>query len=317
MKLSVYEADGGKCKLYCQNLCLLAKLFIDHKTLYYDVEPFLFYILTINDDKTGSRIVGYFSKEKHCIQKNNVSCIMILPPYQKYGFGRFLIDFSYLLSRVEQVPGTPEKPLSDLGKISYTSYWKNSIMKVIKDRHEISINEISKETFMTTTDIISALESTNMLKKKDAKTYSIYLSEKDLDKMLNKPRLSVHPQDLRWTKYLSQYHKDPTLEEEDAEPEIITTTTNHKTKPKENGIKMEMDEEEQDIENQIENDKYKINNHENGVFGANGNGAVDGDDDETDADSDATSIISIVKYESFIKVNNNNSPSRQEHPQVT
>jgi hypothetical protein len=25
---------------------LLAKLFLDHKTLYYDVEPFLFYIIT-------------------------------------------------------------------------------------------------------------------------------------------------------------------------------------------------------------------------------------------------------------------------------
>ena len=33
-------------QLYCQNLCLLAKLFLDHKTLYYDVEPFLFYVLT-------------------------------------------------------------------------------------------------------------------------------------------------------------------------------------------------------------------------------------------------------------------------------
>lgn len=33
-------------QIYCQNLCLLAKLFLDHKTLYYDVEPFLFYVLT-------------------------------------------------------------------------------------------------------------------------------------------------------------------------------------------------------------------------------------------------------------------------------
>lgn len=32
-------------QVYCQCLCLLAKLFLDHKTLYFDVEPFLFYIL--------------------------------------------------------------------------------------------------------------------------------------------------------------------------------------------------------------------------------------------------------------------------------
>ena len=39
-----------KATIYCQNLCLLVKLFLDHKTLYYDVEPFLFYVLTINDE---------------------------------------------------------------------------------------------------------------------------------------------------------------------------------------------------------------------------------------------------------------------------
>jgi len=49
--LSVFEVDGNVNKIYCQNLCLLAKLFLDHKTLYYDVEPFLFYVLTKNDIK--------------------------------------------------------------------------------------------------------------------------------------------------------------------------------------------------------------------------------------------------------------------------
>lgn len=49
--LSVFEVDGNVNKIYCQNLCLLAKLFLDHKTLYYDVEPFLFYVLTSNDEK--------------------------------------------------------------------------------------------------------------------------------------------------------------------------------------------------------------------------------------------------------------------------
>lgn len=61
--LSVFEVDGNMSKIYCQNLCLLAKLFLDHKTLYYDVEPFLFYVLTKNDEK-GCHLVGYFSKVK-------------------------------------------------------------------------------------------------------------------------------------------------------------------------------------------------------------------------------------------------------------
>jgi hypothetical protein len=45
-------------------MCLLAKLFLDHKTLYYDTDPFMFYILT-EFDAQGFHIVGYFSKVIH------------------------------------------------------------------------------------------------------------------------------------------------------------------------------------------------------------------------------------------------------------
>jgi len=61
LDLSVFEVDGNRSKIYCQNLCLLAKLFLDHKTLYYDVESFHFYVLTARDD-TGCHLIGYFSK---------------------------------------------------------------------------------------------------------------------------------------------------------------------------------------------------------------------------------------------------------------
>lgn len=45
-KLSVWQVDGKRHKNYCQHLCLLAKFFLDHKTLYFDVDPFLFYIMS-------------------------------------------------------------------------------------------------------------------------------------------------------------------------------------------------------------------------------------------------------------------------------
>ena len=77
-------------KQYCQSLCLLAKFFLDHKTLYFDVEPFLFYVMT-TADSSGCHIVGYFSKEKNSLLNYNVSCILTLPPYQRQGYGRLLI----------------------------------------------------------------------------------------------------------------------------------------------------------------------------------------------------------------------------------
>jgi histone acetyltransferase MYST1 len=61
--IAVYELDGKDHKAYCQKLCLLAKLFLDHKTLYFDVTPFYFYVIT-KVDCHGAHIVGYFSKEK-------------------------------------------------------------------------------------------------------------------------------------------------------------------------------------------------------------------------------------------------------------
>ena len=91
--ISFFEVDGGKNITYCQNLCLLAKLFLHHKTLYYDVEPFRFYIMTEADNE-GFHIIGYFSKEKNSFLNYNVSCILSLPPYQKQGYGRMLIEFS-------------------------------------------------------------------------------------------------------------------------------------------------------------------------------------------------------------------------------
>lgn len=129
---------------------------------------------------------------------------MILPQYQRFGFGRFLIEFSYLLSKQENSLGSPEKPLSDLGKISYNNFWKYAIIKVIKDKDKVTIREISEATHMTTNDIITALDSSRMIIKNEDATYSIHIYKRDLEKA-EQSKLSVHPEDLRWSKYLSSY----------------------------------------------------------------------------------------------------------------
>uniref|UniRef100_A0A1A8GAY0 Histone acetyltransferase n=1 Tax=Nothobranchius korthausae TaxID=1143690 RepID=A0A1A8GAY0_9TELE len=162
--ISVFEVDGRDHKIYCQNLCLLAKLFLDHKTLYFDVEPFIFYILT-EVNKQGAHIVGYFSKEKESPDGNNVACILTLPPYQRRGYGKFLIAFSYELSKLENTVGSPEKPLSDLGKLSYRSYWSWVLLEILRDfRGTLSIKDLSQMTSITQSDIISTLQSLNMVK---------------------------------------------------------------------------------------------------------------------------------------------------------
>ncbi len=91
--ISFFEIDGRKNKNYAQNLCLLAKLFLDHKTLYYDTDPFLFYVMAVFDER-GYHIVGYFSKEKESTEDYNVACILTLPQYQRKGYGTLLIEFS-------------------------------------------------------------------------------------------------------------------------------------------------------------------------------------------------------------------------------
>ncbi len=163
--LSVFEVDGKDNKIYCQNLCLLAKLFLDHKTLYYDVEPFLFYVLT-EVDEHGCHLVGYFSKEKSSPEEYNLACILTLPPFQRKGYGKFLISLSYELSKIEGKLGSPEKPLSDLGKLSYRSYWSYVILKVLKDHAEepLSVRQISQLTSIKSDDVLATLQSLQMIK---------------------------------------------------------------------------------------------------------------------------------------------------------
>lgn len=160
-------------------------------------------------------------QEKHCQQKYNVSCIMILPQYQRKGYGRFLIDFSnnlsllhintkqlwlailtqtcdretasyyvlilkailffeftmyfamcllagYLLSKREGQPGSPEKPLSDLGRLSYMAYWRSEVLEClhrVNDR-QITIRQLSKLTGICPQDITTTLHSLNMLEQR-------------------------------------------------------------------------------------------------------------------------------------------------------
>lgn len=127
----IWEVDGAQEKLYVQNLCLFGKFFIDHKTVYFDVEPFVCYVLT---DATSQfdHVLGFFSKEKVSYDDYNLACIVVFPPFQRKGYGTLLMEYSYYLSRAADVAGTPERPLSALGLRGYVAYWTSAVLRTLQ-----------------------------------------------------------------------------------------------------------------------------------------------------------------------------------------
>jgi histone acetyltransferase MYST1 len=117
-------------------------------------------------DELGCHLVGYFSKEKHSPEEYNLACILTLPPFQRKGYGKFLISLSYELSKLEGKVGSPEKPLSDLGKLSYRSYWTFVILSTLKaaGSEPLSIKQISAATSIKVEDILSTLQALGAIK---------------------------------------------------------------------------------------------------------------------------------------------------------
>ncbi|XP_060873858.1 histone acetyltransferase KAT7-like [Metopolophium dirhodum] len=202
--LSVFEVDGKVDKTYCETLCRLGKLFLDLKTLDFGVEPFLFYIVTKNDG-FGCHLVGYFSKLKQNEENFNVACIVIMPQYRRQGYGRILIEFSYLLSRIENQPGTPEKPLSGLGKMSYDAYWKGVILQYLHQHRgidNICINDISSETGLMRQDIIDTFQSLHMvveIYKEMTICIDWNIVDSHIKKKIELNQVHIAPDRLRWT----------------------------------------------------------------------------------------------------------------------
>lgn len=220
--VSVFEVDGRKQPVYCQNLCLLAKLFLGSKTLYYDVEPFLFYVMTEYDD-SGCHFVGYFSKEKRPNSQNNVSCILTLPIHQRKGYGNLLISFSYLLTRVEGKTGSPEKPLSDMGLVSYRNYWRLVLSyQLLNQKEPTSITDLSNNTGMTADDIVAALEGLRALVRDPVtKKYALRLDYNYFKQCIEdweaKKYVTLDPSALVWTPYVmghgnAQYDHAPAIQ---------------------------------------------------------------------------------------------------------
>ena len=218
---TVFEVDGLTERIYCQNLSYIAKLFLDHKTLYFDVDPFLFYVLCEVDER-GYHPVGYYSKEKYSDVGYNLACILTFPAQQRKGYGRFLIAFSYELSKKQEKVGGPERPVSDLGQKAYKPFWAATVVDFLRNcenerdsegnimSSSLSIMDISKKTSVMAEDIVFALNQLGILKIING-VYFIAAEKELLEKLAKKwpvkePR--VDPSRLHWTPFLTDIKRD-------------------------------------------------------------------------------------------------------------
>ncbi|KAJ1977801.1 K(lysine) acetyltransferase [Dimargaris xerosporica] len=173
--LRIYEVDGKAHKLYAQNLSLFGKLFLENKTVSYDIDRFYFYVLTrafTTEGVTTVQVLGYFSKEKASLEHHNLACIIVFPPFQGQGHGQLLIDLSYALTRRECRPGTPERPLSAQAEHSYRKYWQKAVLSALHEhsREYYALDRLCRQTGMTGDDVMTTLQRLGLVQHWHSRT---------------------------------------------------------------------------------------------------------------------------------------------------
>ena len=72
---------------------------------------------------------------------------------------------AYQITIREGAVGSPEKPLSDLGQLSFRSYWTEVLLRTLQaHRGNLSIKELSAVTAIKMEDIISTLQAINCIR---------------------------------------------------------------------------------------------------------------------------------------------------------
>ncbi|KAL2045573.1 hypothetical protein N7G274_002001 [Stereocaulon virgatum] len=195
---SIYEVDGEEHQLFAQNLSLFAKLFLDNKSIFYDVTSFNYYLLvhTFTSPPSTPQIIGFFSKEKMSWDHNNLACILVFPPWQRKGLGKILMGVSYELSRREDRIGGPEKPLSELGRKGYMQFWQARVARAVlglKSKSTLSVGEVSKLCWMLPEDVVAALKEMGVLGAKKRADGSAILWKARIREWIGRYGLDVEP----------------------------------------------------------------------------------------------------------------------------
>jgi hypothetical protein len=148
-------------------------------------------------------MAAFFTKELRSDQNHVISCIVVLPPYQRKGFGRLLISLAHEIARRADVIGTPEKPLSDLGQKAFAAYWKDQLMELLATYGNslTQIEVLSKMTSFRADEILQILKQLNILKDSSA-AFLEYdneaMREKIAEYQKQQPKPEIDPNYLIW-----------------------------------------------------------------------------------------------------------------------
>ncbi|CAI5956657.1 unnamed protein product, partial [Closterium sp. NIES-64] len=95
----------------------------------------------------------------------HLSSVVVLPPFQRRGFGRWLLSVAYDMTAARQQLLVPKPPLSDLGTVAFRSYWRWQLLRSLKKlQGNCSIDSLSKRTAIQPEDIRTALKQLKLTK---------------------------------------------------------------------------------------------------------------------------------------------------------
>ncbi|OXU31946.1 hypothetical protein TSAR_010224 [Trichomalopsis sarcophagae] len=94
-------------------------------------------------DLSKQRMINGNVNKIYC-QNNEYGCHLIVYFRQASGLRSFPIELSYLLSKIVSIPGIPEKQLSDLGRLSYHSFWKSVVLEYLDSHRVVKLGALDR-----------------------------------------------------------------------------------------------------------------------------------------------------------------------------